>query len=436
MPLFDKPVMFPVAVIAMTSLVFGTAGPALSEEQLSDRPDLTIDAESILMEGVDPSVAMMSEDQLLAKAQEGSDLNVANPARDLIVQRMTEAKHASGQAEATADQHGDHALSVQSRKPLTDKQNSGALETVLSELVAPSGNVDDVQAVMAEKDISAAMEQNGYSAESLPQVDEQRGTVRLTHPSKEGRSVSISPKGSTKVNEIEGVVESKNEDTGVLSVSQVTSDMGGQVVSLLNSAETPYVDFEATLPMGYALAPEADGTVSIRDTMGQVEGKIDNAWAVDANGKKLATHYEVLGDGTLRQHVDTTDASFPIAADPSWHWWVATSAMCAVELALLLTPVKVATIVARLRSLVKSSRAIQRAVSALGGIKNSAIVVLKSAANRLKSALGKWGKALPSFKLTATQAAKGREILGKIGLGIWELLGFGSCFSIIKEVSK
>lgn len=40
-------------------------------------------------------------------------------------------------------------------------------------------------------------------------------------------------------------------------------------------------------------------------------------WAVDADGTVLETHYE-LTEGNIRQIVNTKDATFPIAADPSF----------------------------------------------------------------------------------------------------------------------
>lgn len=58
-----------------------------------------------------------------------------------------------------------------------------------------------------------------------------------------------------------------------------------------------------------------DGSVSISDGE-RFLGGIDAPWAVDSDGRSLPTHYEVSG-ATLTQIVDTTDATFPVVADPT-----------------------------------------------------------------------------------------------------------------------
>lgn len=45
-------------------------------------------------------------------------------------------------------------------------------------------------------------------------------------------------------------------------------------------------------------------------------GLVEAPWAVDAKGKQLATQYQVLADGTVRQNVDVKGATFPVVADP------------------------------------------------------------------------------------------------------------------------
>lgn len=63
-----------------------------------------------------------------------------------------------------------------------------------------------------------------------------------------------------------------------------------------------------------ALEVEADGVTSEVDA---IVGQIEPAWAVDANGNAVPTNY-ALADGVLTQEVDTTDAAFPVVADPTW----------------------------------------------------------------------------------------------------------------------
>ncbi|WP_336249279.1 hypothetical protein [Stomatohabitans albus] len=410
MPFLNKQFMTAVAVFTTAGVVFGTAGPALAEDStdaIQDSPEAAI--ESILMEGVDPETQRMSEEELLATASQPE--TKTNPARDLILEHVD-------------------AL---------DGDNSQGLRTLgneLQELVAPATNVDEVRAVMSDREIQANIEGGQAAIETLPDVSAESGAVQLKHPSNDGRTISLAAKDSITTREHGDVVETKNPHTGVVSVSQVTEDMGGQVVSILNSPETPYVDFSTDLPNGYALSPEADGTVSIRDTLGQVEGKIGKAWAVDAKGKKLETTYEVLGDGTVRQHIDTTDAAFPIVADPSWWWWTATVAKCAVEIAIAFTPIKIGKVLANLRNLINRSKVVAQAVKALGGLKNAAISFLKYSINTLRKKLGNWGKKLPRYSLTAAQRKHAGKIFSFLGLGLFEFLGFGGCGLLVREIVK
>lgn len=47
-----------------------------------------------------------------------------------------------------------------------------------------------------------------------------------------------------------------------------------------------------------------------------VIGFVQPAWAIDANGKPVPTHYTVA-NGTLSQHVDHQGAVYPVVADPT-----------------------------------------------------------------------------------------------------------------------
>jgi len=61
------------------------------------------------------------------------------------------------------------------------------------------------------------------------------------------------------------------------------------------------------------------------DTEDQAVAVLGKAWAVDANGAQLTTHYEVEG-AVVRQVVDVnTGTAFPVTADPWWSWLVDTA---------------------------------------------------------------------------------------------------------------
>lgn len=67
----------------------------------------------------------------------------------------------------------------------------------------------------------------------------------------------------------------------------------------------------------HALGFDLEGVPLILDRPGVVVATLHEPWAVDAEGAQLPTEYELVGD-VLVQHVDTSDAVFPVAADPSF----------------------------------------------------------------------------------------------------------------------
>ena len=88
---------------------------------------------------------------------------------------------------------------------------------------------------------------------------------------------------------------------------------GLQVLSALASGST--ATFDVSLPTGLKLVQVANA-VEIQDTTGQVTiGQFKAPWALDANNKKLPTHYAVKGSSVV-QTIDTRGAAYPVVADP------------------------------------------------------------------------------------------------------------------------
>lgn len=89
---------------------------------------------------------------------------------------------------------------------------------------------------------------------------------------------------------------------------------GATRFSAILSAPPPVYP-EWTFESGTQLLLLDDGSVSVSDVDGFLGG-IEAPWAVDAKGQPLPTHYEISGS-TLTQIVDTTEAAFPVVADPT-----------------------------------------------------------------------------------------------------------------------
>lgn len=105
-----------------------------------------------------------------------------------------------------------------------------------------------------------------------------------------------------------------NSDREASSVVQSSGD-ATQILTVIDGANAPSsYTFRFDLPAGARLAPTAGGRVEIQ--FGDVTvGEVDAPWAVDAEGKPVATNYEVQGD-TLIQHVAHDGAAYPVTADP------------------------------------------------------------------------------------------------------------------------
>lgn len=65
-----------------------------------------------------------------------------------------------------------------------------------------------------------------------------------------------------------------------------------------------------------SLVANPGGSVSIISEDGVEIAGINTPWAVDSQGAELATNYTIDGN-TITQHIDTTEATFPVTADPT-----------------------------------------------------------------------------------------------------------------------
>jgi len=103
----------------------------------------------------------------------------------------------------------------------------------------------------------------------------------------------------------------------------------GVRISTVLDESTTERSFEYALPEGVTAELDNDGRVNLSQTVEVdaegtaatvtvVIGYVEPAWAVDAAGLPVQSHYEVTDD-SLVQHVETSAAtSFPVVADPQW----------------------------------------------------------------------------------------------------------------------
>ena len=122
--------------------------------------------------------------------------------------------------------------------------------------------------------------------------------------------------GHAKIAKDNSVVYSNyQEDTDV--VVQAFED-SVRVLTILNDADAPteYI-YNVNVPIGGHLKKLNDGSVKILDKNNKFMGAIAPAWALDKEGKKVPTHYEIRGNKLIQivEHLNL-NITYPVVADP------------------------------------------------------------------------------------------------------------------------
>jgi hypothetical protein len=92
-----------------------------------------------------------------------------------------------------------------------------------------------------------------------------------------------------------------------------------RMMSVIESRGSDSIDFPLSVPAGARVALRGNvGSVvkQVGEDSVAILASIDPPWAIDAGGRRLPTSY-TYSDGVLTQHVDTSEARFPVVTDPS-----------------------------------------------------------------------------------------------------------------------
>jgi len=158
-----------------------------------------------------------------------------------------------------------------------------------------------------------------------------------------------------------------------------TTPLGARALVMIDSEAAPE---RYAFPLDGAAAmlkPNRDGSVEVLDASGKAIGYVAPAWAVDAEGRKVPTHYDVSGT-TLIQVVEHRGKGFSygIVADPSiWQILKCTAAITVAVGSTIFAAAKIAKI--------------KKIIKAAGGVKKAARRVIK--AFNTKGSLSKKAKA-------------------------------------------
>lgn len=106
---------------------------------------------------------------------------------------------------------------------------------------------------------------------------------------------------------------------GASSNAVVPTNGGVQLLSVIESRDASEVySYNLTIPHNHRLEATPDGGARIVDAQGSVKVEFEAAWAQDAAGVAVSTHYSIEGN-TLTQvvsHKAMESVSYPIVADP------------------------------------------------------------------------------------------------------------------------
>ncbi|MFV0375280.1 hypothetical protein [Microbacterium sp.] len=98
---------------------------------------------------------------------------------------------------------------------------------------------------------------------------------------------------------------------------QTLADGSTRVQAVISGAGSPH-EFDYGI-QGFAAAVNDKGEAAFVSSDGSFV-PVAAAWATDADGKAVATHYEVSGDKLVQVVMPNADTTYPVVADPSWVW--------------------------------------------------------------------------------------------------------------------
>lgn len=192
------------------------------------------------------------------------------------------------------------ALVLTAAGPATAEEALGPQEDALRQALSAQ---QSTPASSIAPTLSAELERDGVAV-SAPALGREQLTVALPGNAGDGEA-----KGDLALD----VTEGDEFSTAV----QATGSGTFRALLHIESASAP-TEYVFEVGDNAELIPLEDGGVSVRNREGDLIGLFEPAWAVDAAGESVATHYEVRGS-TLVQHVALTPTmAYPVVADPFW----------------------------------------------------------------------------------------------------------------------
>lgn len=167
------------------------------------------------------------------------------------------------------------------------------------------------------RDGTVEITKDGSDASAVLNGGEDGLRISLGLPTAEdAKDARVSADGTTIFTDPNGLV-----DVGV----QTLNDGAVRALTVINNSEAPVeYEYQIDVEAGVVLEPAHGGAILFKGRDGSSEGAILPAWAVDANGSPVKTHYVITGR-TVTQVIEhkAEGVSYPVVADPKvyYAWW-------------------------------------------------------------------------------------------------------------------
>jgi hypothetical protein len=183
--------------------------------------------------------------------------------------------------------------------------NGSQVEAAVAAITSVTGTPQASLSAGQARQVGAATVTPGNSLAAGVTVAANDQSLSVRQPAAVGRAASHPS----------GLLVSATSQPGTTAAAQAVKG-GVQLFTVLDGREAPSTfRYELTLPDGARLTPTTAGGFRIAID-GIAYGEIAPPWAVDATGRSLPTSYTTT-DGVLVQHIDHSEATYPIVADPS-----------------------------------------------------------------------------------------------------------------------
>lgn len=220
---------------------------------------------------------------------------------------------------------------------------SAADAAALIEALTPAGNAPDVVAPKVKRKGSTSVTADRTTV-SLPTDPADPIVITASDGSSLGIGLPVTPTmGKAELSARGTAVYRDSKKHGGLAAQALDNGGARALITIPDAAAPHEYSFRLTSPAGVAPQLQADGSVLLSDSDGNIHGGLDAPWAKDAAGNDVPTRFSLTGH-TVTQHIDVSAVTaFPVVADPEgwWGWAKCTAAIGALVAGNLLIATKV-----------------------------------------------------------------------------------------------